>query len=1173
MRSRVFGTKPQILPDVDRIEQAKEHLALNNLLGKKTSISELIKFPVPELIGKDLDEHFHHIGRHMSEPYLTMATNFVRNGLPTMPSPETWIRKSGWTRYDPDGSTKSVPYPDDSALVFDTEVLYKISDFPVLAVAASEKAWYGWVSPWLLEETENPRQLVPLGTREKQKLVVGHNVGYDRKRVKDEYHITSSKSFFLDTMSLHIAVNGMCSRQRPAWMKMNKKKKNGEQTDEGTKAVDEFAASSKDRMGNANELPDEQSLSCDLEENPWFTHSALNNLADVAMLHCNIKMDKTTRDYFGTLDRRGVVDMFGDLMEYCATDVDVTYKVFQKVLPNFLEVCNHPVSFGALRHLSSCFLPINQEWEQFVEGAEKQYQEVQLEIYNRLKKLADDAVAMLSEAEDGTRTVVGDNILKDPWLSQLDWTIKPIKMVKGKKKGEPSRPAKNQKLPGMPQWYKDLYPTAASPMNISLRTRVAPLLLRLQWDEHPLFWVDSFGWIFKVKGGKETAKYTKLNYTRCDMTSLSKEELEKLGISKRSIYFKIPHNDGQAARCTNPMAKQYVSYFDRGVLSSQFEYAKSAVELNSQCTYWISSRERISRQMPIYDEDTDMGISNAETGDSKFGMIIPKIIPMGTVTRRAVEDLWLTASNAKKSRIGSELKAMVKAPAGYKFVGADVDSEELWIASVIGDSLFGIHGGTALGWMTLEGNKNDGTDLHSRTANILGISRNEAKVFNYGRIYGAGLKFAIQLLKQFNPLITDKEAEEAATKLYDATKGKKARSNAFKANRFWRGGSESIVFNRLEEMAEQDVPRTPVLGASVTQALMKQNLRKSNFLTSRINWTIQSSGVDYLHLLIASMDYLISKFNIEARLVITVHDEIRYLVKEEDKYRAALALQISNLWTRAMFCQQLGIDNVPQSVAFFSLIDIDHVLRKEVDLDCVTPSHPEAIPHGEAISIVDLLKICSDLAGDSGSENPSYATSDYKERIPVLRDLSMAEPNMTEYLAAQITCEKDKFQSIVQSVKNKSLKRPRRVNAKRDSGADDSVSKVASDQANNETKDPPKRSSKPKSTVNRKKPGDSSTSGKKTATAKDSSKHKKTSKSKDTLSANINETSEGTCENIIENDTSTDLDEAVPEHLPIRTSSVSPFKFPESSKVFDNSTIFFDNGDFVLPTRSEYREY
>lgn len=36
---------------------------------------------------------------------------------------------------------------------------------------------------------------------------------------------------------------------------------------------------------------------------------------------------------------------------------------------------------------------------------------------------------------------------------------------------------------------------------------------------------------------------------------------------------------------------------------------------------------------------------------------------------------------------------MVQAPRGYSIVGADVDSQELWIASLLGDSCFaGIHG-------------------------------------------------------------------------------------------------------------------------------------------------------------------------------------------------------------------------------------------------------------------------------------------------------------------------------------------------------------------------------------------------------------------------------------------------------------------------------------------------
>lgn len=97
--------------------------------------------------------------------------------------------------------------------------------------------------------------------------------------------------------------------------------------------------------------------------------------------------------------------------------------------------------------------------------------------------------------------------------------------------------------------------------------------------------------------------------------------------------------------------------------------------------------------------------------------------------------------------MGSELKCMIRAPPGYNLVGADVDSQELWISSILGDMHFtGLHGNyrgmlmvavdtvtigsTAFGWMNLQGKKSDGTDLHSNTAATMGITRDQAKVYS-----------------------------------------------------------------------------------------------------------------------------------------------------------------------------------------------------------------------------------------------------------------------------------------------------------------------------------------------------------------------------------------------------------------------------------------------------------
>lgn len=86
---------------------------------------------------------------------------------------------------------------------------------------------------------------------------------------------------------------------------------------------------------------------------------------------------------------------------------------------------------------------------------------------------------------------------------------------------------------------------------------------------------------------------------------------------------------------------------------------------------------------------------------------------------------------------------------------------------------FRLSGSTAFGWMNLQGKKKDGTDLHSKVANLVGISRDQAKVFNYGRMYGAGKTFAEKLLMQFNHQLSVVDAKDKAMLMYAKTKGTK----------------------------------------------------------------------------------------------------------------------------------------------------------------------------------------------------------------------------------------------------------------------------------------------------------------------------------------------------------------------------------------------------------------
>lgn len=912
------------------------------------------------MTGRDLEEHFLRIGIEQSGTYLQKAKDLASVHLP--PQPKRWSRKSGWTRYDHNtGKQQAVEYPLEDVLTFDVETAVAVGPQAIMATAASPQAWYSWTSPYLFGESDHPNHLIPLGKTGRERIVVGHNVGYDRARILEEYSTTHSKFGFLDTMSMHIAVSGLCSQQRPAWMTEIKRRNMGRVSQSSHSSVESDTA--LDRVSHT----------MDVGSNSFFDVSALNSLKDVVKFHCNIDLDKSTRDILVEGQLADVRENFDELMQYCSTDVEMTHRVFKVLWPKFHENCPHPVSFAGMLQMGNSILTVNERWEQYLANSVAKHKELEDMLDVKLQELAENARSLIGRDEEWQM---------DPWLSQLDWHVNP----------------RQRKLKGQPKWYKDAYDTKAGKLKLSTRSRIAPLLLRLKWQDHPIHYLTEHGWCFKIPIARaDEAGNTKI-----------------VSMDEEYFYYKIPHKDGETANCGNPIAKNYLHYFEEGVLSSEYDAAREALELNAKSAYWISSRERILGQYVVWDTDIkDMGLAK-RPGNGKNGIILPQMVAMGTVTRRAVEKTWLTASNAKANRIGSELKSMVQAPKGFKIVGADVDSEELWISSIIGDAQFGFHGATALGWMTLQGSKSEGTDLHSKTAHILGINRDKAKVFNYARIYGAGAKYATSLLMQYNQDLDLEEAKHKAANLYLSTKGEKERSvrNQFK-RAFWHGGTESYMFNALEDIALCKEPRTPILGCAITDAL-KPKYAGTQFLTSRINWVVQSSAVDYLHMMLVSMSHLIERYDIDARFMLSVHDEVRYLSSEKDQHRTALALQIANLWTRALFSYKLGIANLPQAVGFFSAVDIDHVLRKEPNMHCLTPSNLTKIEEGKSCTIYDTISELTKQTEVSGyeeqllgSEKTTLATQlseeDIAKQLAELKQL-LPESRMCDldYLHAQM---------------------------------------------------------------------------------------------------------------------------------------------------------------------------
>lgn len=121
------------------VERSIRHLQKHQLWGKEASLLPDVKLKLPQIYGKNIDEHFRVLAQKQSLPYLEAASELQQAQLPAMPQEWTW--EVGWTRYEPNGESRKVDFPDESALVFDVEVCMTEGRCPTLAVAVSPTNW------------------------------------------------------------------------------------------------------------------------------------------------------------------------------------------------------------------------------------------------------------------------------------------------------------------------------------------------------------------------------------------------------------------------------------------------------------------------------------------------------------------------------------------------------------------------------------------------------------------------------------------------------------------------------------------------------------------------------------------------------------------------------------------------------------------------------------------------------------------------------------------------------------------------------------------------------------------------------------------------------------------------------------------------------------------------
>lgn len=395
----------------------QQKVADDNLINKYTrdllrhgiKVGESPKLPdvnlkLPPFEGKNIEDHFLKIATDQSESYLKLIISMCEmKNVPDFPT--EWSTATGWTFYHKNGP-RSVPFPNEAAMIFDIEVCMKAGSAPTLACALGMNGWYSWVSPQLFDEnapTMKDRKyyqtdLIPMESTPTQfgnslnehmkapKIVIGHNVSFDRARIKEQYWLNSTGTRFLDTMSLHVCVSGVTSYQR-AMLKSNKEME-------------------EDDLG-------------------WSSVSSLNSLLEVYKLYCNgATLDKEQRNLFFEGDLKDIRENFQSLVSYCATDVVATHSVLKNLFPLFQDRFPHPATLAGMLEIGMAYLPINSNWQRYINEANLTYEDLNIEAKYLLERRANEACRLMQN----------QSFKDDLWMWDQDWSTQELKFNKAKKK-------------------------------------------------------------------------------------------------------------------------------------------------------------------------------------------------------------------------------------------------------------------------------------------------------------------------------------------------------------------------------------------------------------------------------------------------------------------------------------------------------------------------------------------------------------------------------------------------------------------------------------------------------------------------------------------------------------------------------------------------------------------
>ena len=591
-------------------------------------------------------------------------------------------------------------------------------------------------------------------------------------------------------------------------------------------------------------------------------------LDDVYKFYFGENLDKGVRDDIVNKGWTWVRDNMSTVLKYCFKDNLACLKVFQKLYPEWLEA--NTVD-GKVQWLTLwAMLLQSQYWNPcdpvMVENFFNNAETAYQNVRSELKSHLMEIARSILEPDR-------DNLEptpRDEQLLTLDWEVVGV----GRKKADRVY---------YPQWLAKLVKKP------SLHGRQVPIILGFTWEDSPVRYNKEDGYIYRDSEG---------------------------------LWQKVPNPEKLGKPVHSMMMQGLVGDHRLGAASGDAQ--EFLVKMKSTLV-WTSMRKRVGAMSfqapegyPVYKDK----------------------VRVGTITRRLASSITQVAPNMKMDegetmgKIGVNIRAIFLPPEGYKVVWADYDSQELLLAAELGDANLCYHNGSMVsedtGYRSSSafsvschiGRKEDRSTPHYLLADAARIDYVLAKNINYGVIYGLSLTGMIAYFLKANKTMAQIEARRRSQTTLDTMKGVYDRETGYYYN-----GTASSTFNNLKRVVSVPRPRSILSGQELTKSLAAA---RGDFTTTKQNWVIQEAGSSMRDRLVVYAWWFMLQQNICGRIIMTVHDEALYCVRDDHTMKMAYILQLSHLYVTAWKTLRLGLDCMAASQSYFSSVEIDRHWRKSV---------------------------------------------------------------------------------------------------------------------------------------------------------------------------------------------------------------------------------------------------